>query len=75
MSTDNETPISTDKIIYFVVAVDLSTKTKYIDDEMLVGKFPDGAVLDTETNEWVHENPDEYAEALEILNNPEWEKE
>lgn len=66
---------TTDKIIYFVIAVDLSTNTKYIDDETLVARFPHGAVFDTETNEWVHENPDEYAEALAILNNTEWEKE
>ena len=66
---------TTDKIVYFVVAVDLATKTKYIDDEMLVARFPDGSALDTEHFEWVDETPEESAEALAILNLPVWEKE
>lgn len=72
METTMET---TDKIVYFVVAVDLCNKTKYIDDEMLVSRFPDGSVFDTEHYEWVDEDQEEYAEALAILNNPDWEKE
>lgn len=64
-----------EKVLYFVVAVDLFAKTKYIDDEMLTGRFPDGTAFDIEKYEWVDETPEEYAEALEILNNPKWEKE
>jgi hypothetical protein len=55
-----ETP---EKIVYFVVAVDLSTGTKYIDDETLTARFPKG-----------DESYDEYTQALAILNNPEWGK-
>lgn len=66
---------TTDKIVYYVVAVDLVNKTKYIDDEMLVARFPDGSAFDTEHFEWVDETSEESAEALAILNNPEWEKE
>ena len=66
---------TTDKIVYFVVAVDLSTKTKYIDDETLTAVFPNGSVFDTEQNEWGGESQKEYAQALTILNNSEWETE
>jgi hypothetical protein len=66
---------TTDKIVYFVVAVDLSTKTKYIDDETLTAVFPNGSVFDTEQNEWGDESQKEYAQALAILNNSEWETE
>lgn len=66
---------TTDKIVYFVVAVDLSTGTKYIDDETLLAVFPNGSVLDTETNEWCKESDEEYTQAVAILNNSEWETE
>jgi hypothetical protein len=55
-----ETP---EKIVYFVVAVDLSTGTKYIDDETLTARFPKS-----------DESYEEYTQALAILNNPEWGK-
>lgn len=67
---------TTDKIVYFVVAVDLSTKTKYIDDEMFtISGFQNGHAYNLDTQEWEKETEEEYAEALAILNNPEWEKE
>ena len=65
---------TTDKIVYFVVAVDLSTKTKYIDDNRF-SSFEQCHGCDIDNGEWVQETYEEYAEALAILNNTEWEKE
>jgi hypothetical protein len=53
-----ETP---EKIVYFVVAVDLSTGTKYIYD----ARYSDPKC---------DESYEEYTQALAILNNPEWGK-
>lgn len=66
---------TTDKIVYFVIAVDLSTNTKYIDDEMLMARFGNGVVYNTDTQEWEKETQEEYEKGLAILNLPVWEKE
>ena len=50
------------KTIYFVVAVDLETGTKYIDDNML-----------TSLPCYSEETDEEYTMALSILNNGNWE--
>jgi hypothetical protein len=63
------------KLYYFVVAVDLETETKHIDDETLTARFPDGAVWNEETEEWEQDIDEEYARALEILNNEHWASE
>jgi hypothetical protein len=64
-----------DKIVYFVVGVDLTTGKKHIDDEMLMSRFDAGQVWNTETQEWEKETDEEYQFALDVLNNGEWEKE
>lgn len=70
------TTTTTGKTVYFVVAVDLETKTKYIDDEMFTTSgFQNGHAYNIDSQEWEYETEEEYAEALAILNNPEWEKE
>jgi hypothetical protein len=59
------------KIVYFVIGVDLGTKTPFIDDDTLVARFGyKEQVWDTDKGEW-DEDPDLvlYAEALHILNN------
>jgi hypothetical protein len=63
------------KRIYFVVAVDLETQTKSIDDRILVDRFTEGPAFDCASGLWTKETDEEYLQALEILNNPEWEKE
>lgn len=65
---------TTGKVVYFVVAVDLSTKTKYIDDEEFT-YLDNHHAWDIDKAKWVQETDEEYAEALAILNNTEWEKE
>lgn len=62
------------KQIYFVVGVDLDTKTKFIDDGTLTARF-ENSCWDTETNTWTKEDGTDYLEALKILNDPHWEKE
>jgi hypothetical protein len=63
------------KQYYFVVAVDLGTGTKRIDDETLTARFTGGTVWNENTGEWEQDNDEEYPQALAILNNGEWEKE
>lgn len=58
------------KIVYFVVAVDLETKSAYIDDDTFLARFSrDEAVFDEDAGEW-HEDDDlvHYNKALDILN-------
>lgn len=64
--------METNKIIYFVVGVDLDTGTKHIDDDILMARFGNGVVYNTDTQEWVDETQEEYEKGLAILNSPEW---
>jgi hypothetical protein len=63
------------KTIYFLVAVDLETGTKHIDDDMAASLPYPHLALDNETLEWVEETPEEYAKALAVLNSSHWGKE
>ena len=63
------TQTETNKVIYFVVAVDMSTGTKHIDDGLLMERFDSGTMYDTNTQEWEKETEEEYKVALSILNN------
>jgi len=64
------------RVVHFVVAVDLETGDKFIDDETFVAKFGFERVWNTETNKWEEEDWDkDYVPALEILNNSDWRAE
>jgi hypothetical protein len=59
--------------LYFVIAVDLDEKSKSIDDDVLMARFGRAVCWDDSLEEWVVETDEEYAEALEILNNKDKE--
>jgi len=63
------------KQYYFVVAIDLQTGTKHIDDDVLNARFPSGAVWNEDTQQWEEDTQEEYEKALAILNNEKWENE
>jgi hypothetical protein len=63
------------KQYYFVVAIDLQTGTKRLDDETLTARFPSGAVWNEDTQQWEEDIQEEYEKALAILNNEKWENE
>ncbi len=61
---------SKDKIIYFLVGVNIDNGTKFIDDE----EFTTICQLLNRTDDQ-QETQEDYDKAIVILNNPEWEKE
>ena len=61
---------SKDKIIYFLVGVNIDKEIKFIDDE----QYTMICQLLNRTDE-LEETQEDYDKALVILNNPEWEKE
>ena len=61
---------SEDKIIYFLVGVNIDKEIKFIDDE----QYTMICQLLNRTDE-LEETQEDYDKALVILNNPEWEKE
>ena len=58
------------KIVYFVVGVDLETKSAFIDDDTFLARFDkEEAVFDDSTGEWsADDDLVLYKEALTILN-------
>jgi hypothetical protein len=48
------------ELIHFVVAVDLETGEVILDDDTLIARFHNGAVWNTNTEEWRAETEDEY---------------
>jgi hypothetical protein len=58
------------KIIYFLVGVNIDKEIKFIDDE----QYTMICQLLNRTDE-LEETQEDYDKALVILNNPEWEKE
>ena len=57
------------KIVYFVIAVDLETKSISIDDETFMARFGESEqVFDEEAGEWLADEENFYDEAVEILN-------
>jgi hypothetical protein len=58
------------KIIYFLVGVDINNGTKFIDDE----EFTTICQLLNRTDDQ-KETQEDYDKAIVILNNSEWEKE
>ena len=61
---------SKDKIIYFLVGVNIDKEIKFIDDE----QYTMICQLLNRTDE-LEETQEDYDKAIVILNNPEWEKE
>ena len=57
------------KIIYFLVGVNIDKEIKFIDDE----QYTMICQLLNRTDE-LEETQEDYDKALVILNNPEWEK-
>lgn len=57
------------KIIYFVIAVDLETKSISVDDQTFMARFSESEqVFDEEAGEWLADEENFYDEAVEILN-------
>lgn len=61
------------KQVHFVIVVDLGTGEKFIDDDTLTARFDDGSTWDTDTQEWIEEEEEDYERALAILNDKEIE--
>ncbi len=59
-----------DKVVYFLIGVDIDKGTKFIDDE----EYTNMLQLLNKTDD-PKETQGDYDKALVILNNPEWEKE
>lgn len=59
-----------DKVVYFLIGVDIDKGIKFIDDEAYTNMLQ---LLDK--NDDPKETQEDYDKALVILNNPEWEKE
>ena len=58
------------KVVYFLIGVDIDKGIKFIDDEAYTNMLQ---LLDK--NDDPKETQEDYDKALVILNNPEWEKE
>lgn len=57
------------RIVHFVVAVDLDSKTVDIDDDTFSARFGEESLYDDQTEEWRKEDYEtEYLPALELLN-------
>jgi len=59
-----------DKVVYFLIGVDIDKGIKFIDDEAYTNMLQ---LLNK--NDDPKETQEDYDKALVILNNPEWEKE
>lgn len=57
----------TNKIVYFVVGVNLETGTVFDDPSVACVRFPDGATWDEDEGCWEHETEEDFNKARDIL--------